>query len=190
MRKFIVLCLGLVVFSSHLRAQQMSYATCTRRDAGRYVGRYSAGAGLGWSKFQETTSFWPHAEFEFGTLDFLSLDFTIGGINSRVLYNSLSAAPSLIVGGGLKFYPRGLYRGLVLRGAVLAHLYRQDLANQRYSSQTTVLSTLGWRWRPKDSAGSFTIAAGAQRQISKGTSIQPVVETQIAVDFNLDSIFF
>jgi hypothetical protein len=73
---------------------------------------------------------------------------------------------------------------------VLAHLYRQELANQRYSSQTTVLSTLGWRWRPKDSAGSFIIAAGAQRQTSKGASIQPVVETQIAVDFNLDSIFF
>lgn len=190
MRKVIVLCLGIVVFSSQLRAHEMGYTTCAHKDAGCYIGRYSAGAGLGWSRFQEATSFWPHVEFELGTLDFLSVDLVLGGVNSRVIYKSLSAAPSLTVGGGVKFYPRGLYRGFVLRGAVQAHLYRQDLSNQRYTSQTAVLSTVGWRWRPRDSAGSFIIGAGAQRQLSRGATIQPLVETQIAVDFNLDSIFF
>lgn len=190
MSKFKVSVLGFLMGATALAAQEMSYKACYPGQLGCYVGKYSAGAGFGWSRFRSQTSFWPHFQLEIGLLNSLSLEFTAGGIDSKQFYQSLSAAPSLIVGAGLQFYPAGLYRGLVWRGATMAHLYKDETANHRYSKEMALLSTLGWRWRPKEHAGSFTLAAGAQKVLSGNGSVEPVVESQIAIDFNLDSIFF
>jgi hypothetical protein len=118
------------------------------------------------------------------------VELSFGGVNSEKLYQSLSTAPSLIFGLGIEVYPSELYRGLTWRVGASKHLYRQDISHQRYSSETALLSTLGWRWRPKYYAGSFVLGLGAQKVLGSGRSIQPLFETQIAVDFNLDDIFF
>ncbi len=190
MSKLRLLFLGLLLCFHQLRAHEMNYVSCSPGDIGCFVGRYSLGAGVGWSRFRKQTAFWPHGQLEVGLLNHIALEVSVGGINSQQLYQSLSATPSLIFGGGLQLYPNGLYRGLVWKGAIMAHLYRQDLSNQRYSTETAFLSTLGWRWRPKDYGGSFALGLGIQKVLGQKRLIQPVVETQIAVDFNLESIFF
>ena len=163
---------------------------CRRSDWGCYVGRYSVGAGLGWSRFREQTAFWPKLQIEAGLLNHISVELVAGTINVQQLYHSLNAAPTIIVGAGLRYYPFELYRGLVLNVTLVDHLYRQDLSNQRYTAQAAALSTLGWRWRPRDYAGSFVLGAGVQKELSGGTRIQPAFETEIAFDFNSDSLFF
>lgn len=190
MRKLKLLVLAFLVSASGLFAYEMNYVACSPREVGCYVGKYSAGAGFGWSRFRSQTSFWPHFQLEVGLLKNLAVEFSAGGIDSKQLYQSLSAVPSLIFGGGLQFYPSGLYRGLVWRGAVMAHLYKEDSSSQRYSKETAVLSTVGWRWRPKQYAGSFILGLGAQKVLFRNSSVEPVVESQVAIDFNLDSIFF
>jgi len=190
MRKLKLLVFTVWVGASGVFAHEMSHVACSPREIGCYVGKYSAGAGFGWSRFRSQTSFWPHFQLEVGLLRNLAVELSAGGIDAKQLYQNLSAVPSLIVGGGLQFYPSGLYRGLVWRGAVMAHLYREEPSSQRYSRETALLSTLGWRWRPKQYAGSFILGVGAQKVLSDGRPIQPVVESQIALDFNLDSIFF
>ncbi|NBX69732.1 MAG: hypothetical protein EBR01_12310 [Proteobacteria bacterium] len=185
-----LLVLVFLMGSSSLFAQTMNYVACSPKAIGCTVGRYSAGGGMGWSRFKDQTSFWPHVQLEVGLLKMIAVEITAGGIKSQELYQSLSAAPSLVFGAGVQIYPDGLYRGLVWRGAVMAHLYKEDSTNQRYTTEKALLSTVGWRWRPKEYAGSFTLGLGGQKVFGKDRPIQPVVETQIAVDFNLDSVFF
>lgn len=185
---FIIVSYVFVEFS--LWAQPLNYVACPPRSLGCYTGRYSLGAGLGWSRFREQTSFWPNLKAEVGLLKHLAVELSFGGVNSEKLYQSLSAAPSMIFGVGIEVYPNELYRGMTWRVGASKHLYRQDINQQRYSIETALLSTVGWRWRPKSYAGSFVLGLGAQKVLEGAKSIQPLVETQIAVDFNLEDIFF
>ncbi|MCX6102956.1 MAG: hypothetical protein NT000_06805 [Proteobacteria bacterium] len=176
--------------SSILWGHELNHVSCGIKDSGCYVGRYSLGAGVGWSRFKERTAFWPHAELQIGLLNILSLELMAGGINAQGLYGSLKGVPTIIGGVGLQYYPNRLYQGLVIRSIVMNHLYRQDLSNDRYSVETALLSTVGWRWNPEKNSGSFVVGLGGQRVFAPQAKIQPVIQTDIAVDFNLDSIFF
>ncbi|MFM8314724.1 MAG: hypothetical protein ACKOA8_10595, partial [Deltaproteobacteria bacterium] len=159
---FLFICL-FVVFSSSLSAhQEMTYVACPTRAWGCSTGRYSIGAGLGWSKFRERTSFVPNILVELGVLNKMALALSFGGVNSEQIYQSLQAAPSLVFGAGLELYGWQLYRGPVLKIAALKHLYREDISHQRYSSDTAISSTVGWRWRTKEYTGSFVLVVWAQ----------------------------
>lgn len=188
-QKLLKTCLVLLI-SSHVWAHDLSYKACPPKSVGCFVGRYSLGAGLGWSRFRSRTSFWPHLKAEMGATNHVAIELSLGGINSQELYHSLSTAPSFVLGAGLEYYPRELYRGFLVRTLLLKHLYREDLSNQRYNAETALLSTVGWRWRSEDHPGGFVLAAGAQKLLNGGGALQPVIETQVAFDFNLDSIFY
>ena len=190
MRKIILMVSVLGIISFQSLAHDLKYKVCPPKSLGCYTGKYSLGAGLGWSRFRSQTSFWPNVRAEVGLMNHAAVELTFGGVNTQQLYQSFSAAPSFIFGAGLEFFPRELYQGFVVRLSALKHLYRQDLGNQRYTNETAVLSTVGWRWRPENYAGSFSLGLGAQKVLSTASSIQPVFDTQIAFDFNLDSIFY
>lgn len=190
MGRKLVITLGLFVFSVNAGAHEMTYKACKPRTLGCFTGRYSLGGGLGWSKFRERTSFWPNLRAEIGVSNHVAVELELGGTNPQQLSQSLSGAPTFILGAGVELYFRELYRGLLVRALLVKHLYRQDLGNQRYSPETGLMSTVGWRWRPEDYAGSFSLGVGAQKVLESERSIQPVLETQVAIDFNFDSIFY
>jgi hypothetical protein len=163
---------------------------CRPSNSACHIGKHSVGAGLGWSKFREQTAFWPKIELEFGVVPHLALDVVAGTINVQELYHSSSVAPTLILGAGLRYYLWERYHGPLLSVSWVEHLYRESFSSQRYQTQAAFLSTLGWRWRPKDFAGAFVLGAGVQKEFSNGAKLQPALETQISLDFNLDDLFF
>lgn len=182
---------GFLTVASFASVSNLKYVeVCRPSDSGCRIGNHSVGAGLGWSRFKDQTAFWPKIELEFGVVPHVALELVAGTINLQELYHSASVAPTLILGAGLRYYVWERYHGPVISVSWFKHLYRESFSSQRYQTQSAVLTTLGWRWRPKNFAGSLALGAGIQKESVDAAKIQPALEGQVAVDFNLDDLFF